>query len=60
MIGNIVLSLVVAIGAGIGMYIVYGMEKFRAQIGANRLRASIGVGLAAGVASFAIRALGLV
>ncbi len=55
--GNIVMAVVIAIGAAIGLYIAYGREPMRAKVGANRLRNAVLVGASAGVAVLLVRLL---
>jgi hypothetical protein len=55
MVGNLVLSLISGAAAGAGMYLVYGTARFKAQVGENRLRSSVIVGVAVAVIGFALR-----
>ncbi len=60
MFGNIVLSVFIGVAASVGMYIAYGTEKLKAQIGDRRLRSSVLVGVAVAVINLVIRQLGLI
>ena len=46
MFGNLVLSLISGVAATAGMYWAYGTARLKAQVGPNRLRASVTVGVA--------------
>ena len=60
MFGNLVLSLISGVAATAGMYWAYGTARLKAQVGPNRLRASVTVGVAVAVIGFLLRFWGLV
>ena len=60
MFGNIVLSVIIGVASGFGMYLAYGTERLKAQVGANRLRSSVMVGVAVAAVGFLARYLELI
>lgn len=60
MFGSIVLSVIIGVAAGAGMYLAYGTARLKAQIGDQRLRSSVLVGAAVTVVGFLARLSGLI
>ena len=54
------LSVFIGVASGFGMYLAYGTERLKAQVGANRLRSSVLVGVAVAVVGFLARYLELI
>ena len=60
MFGNLVLSAIIGLAAGAGMYWAYGTARLRAQVGERRLQSAIIVGAAVAAINFVLRYAGFV
>ena len=58
MLGNLIGSVVIGLAVGIALYLVYGMDRFRSSVGANRLQSATLVGAMVAIVGFVLRWLG--
>ena len=58
MLGNLIGSVVIGLCVGVAIYLMYGMERFKTSIGANRVQSAFIIGGGVAVLGFVLRWLG--